>query len=79
MTTFTHLETDMQVQLAIFRFLERKTDILISMNTPVYINTESAAAPHAGAGHKSTHTSALALLATMLKTFHIHNYSLFAV
>lgn len=68
---------DVQVQLAIFRYPERNTDILITMNTPVHIHQKSAAAQHTGPGHKTAHISAPKLLANMIKTFHIFDYTLF--
>lgn len=69
--------SSLQIQLAVFRYPEKGTDVLISMNTPIYINQESAAAQHTGSGHKTAHTSAPRLFASMLNAFHIFDYSLF--
>lgn len=60
-----------------FRYPDRNTDILISMNTPMHIHEESAAAQHAGAGHKTAHLSAPALFDSMLLSFRVLDYSLF--
>ena len=67
----------LQIQLAVFRYPDRDSDLLVTLNTPVFINEASAAAQHTGAGHKSAHRSAPKLFASMLKTFHIFDYTLF--
>ena len=67
----------LQIQLAVFRYPDRDSDILVTLNTPIYINEASAAAQHTGAGHKTAHSSAPKLFASMLRTFHIFDYSLF--
>ncbi len=67
----------LQIQLAVFRYPDRDSDILVTLNTPVFINEASAAAQHTGAGHKTAHSSAPKLFASMLRTFHIFDYSLF--
>ncbi|KAL0030274.1 hypothetical protein WJX77_007077 [Trebouxia sp. C0004] len=72
-----HTANDVQIQLAVFRYPDRGSDILVTMNTPVFINEASAAAQHTGAGHKTAHRSAPELFASMLKTFHIFDYTLF--
>ena len=66
-----------QVQLAIFRYSEHDTDILVSMNTPTFINAESAAAEHVASGQKNDHLKAPELFMRMLKTFQVLDYSLF--
>lgn len=66
-----------QVQLAIFRYSEHDTDILVSMNTPTFINAESAAAEHDASGQKNDHLKAPELFMRMLKTFQVSDYSLF--
>ncbi len=67
----------LQIQLAVFRYPDRDSDILVTFNTPVFINEASAAAQHTGAGHKTAHRSAPKLFASMLKTVHIFDYTLF--
>ena len=67
----------MQVQVAVLRYPEQGTDILITMNTPSHIHDDSAAAQHAGSGQKYAHLSAPDLFHSMLKTFHVIDYSLF--
>ncbi len=67
----------LQIQLAVFRYPDRYSDILVTMNTPIFINEASAAAQHTGAGHKTAHRSAPKLFASILRTFHIFDYTLF--
>ena len=67
----------LQVQLAVFRFPDRRTDILISMNTPMHINSCSAAAQHTRSGPVTAHLVAPELFLKMLTTFSIVDYSLF--
>ena len=68
---------DMQVQLAVLRYPEKRTDILITMNTATHIHGNSAAAQYAGSGQKSAHLTAPDLFLSILKTFHVLDYSLF--
>lgn len=68
-------------KVSIIMFLARlnnyKADLLISLNTPVYISEGSSAAETAGAGHQSAYLSAPELLTTVIATLKIVDWGLF--
>lgn len=66
-----------QVALCVVRLPQQVTDLLITLNTPIFISEHSAAAEHAGAGFKGAHLTAPLLFRQMLKTFKIVDWSLF--
>eukprot|EP00890_Picochlorum_soloecismus_P000538 jgi/Picsp_1/1485/NSC_04963-R1_protein len=65
------------ILLAIIRIPEKQTDILISLNTPMFIHEDSVSAQDLGAGFKSLHESADALFLQILESFKITDWSLF--
>jgi len=65
------------ILLAIIRIPEKQTDILISLNTPMFIHEDSISAPDIGAGFKNLHESADALFLRILASFKIVDWSLF--
>ncbi len=65
------------VLLAIVRLAEHATDLVVSLNTPMYISPSSAAAEHAGAGAKGAHMVAHDLFGRILQTLEIKDYGLF--
>ena len=65
------------ILLAIIRIPEKETDILISLNTPMFIHEDSVSAQDIGAGFKSLHESADALFLEILASFKISDWSLF--
>lgn len=66
-----------QVQLVVLRLPEKNTDILISMNTPVFIHEDSSVAVDVGAGFKQLHLTAPDLFQSIVKSFTIVDWSLF--
>ncbi len=66
-----------QVHLLLVRLVDHSTDLLISLNTPVFINPDSAAAEHAGAGSHSAHLAAPELFRAIVSTLRIVDYSMF--
>lgn len=67
----------MQVILAIIRLKDHSSEVLVTMNTPVFISEQSAAAGNVGAGHKGDHLAAPDLFIKILSTFTIKDYGLF--
>jgi hypothetical protein len=65
------------VQLLIVRIPEHKTDMLVTLNSPIYISEHSAAAKEAGAGYKELHMQAPELFQNMIKTLKILDFTLF--
>lgn len=65
------------ILLAIIRIPEKETDILVSLNTPMFIHEDSVSAQDIGAGFKSLHESADALFLEILASFKISDWSLF--
>eukprot|EP00884_Botryococcus_braunii_P020601 jgi/Botrbrau1/7224/Bobra.0021s0009.1 len=72
-----HTANEVMVQLLVVRLAEHSTDLLISLNTPVFINAESAAAEHAGAGSHTAHLAAPDLFQAIVSTLRIADYGLF--
>lgn len=66
-----------QIILGVVRLPQVQTDIVISLNTPAYINEKSASAEHAGSGAKSAYLRAPELFRRMLQSFRILDMSLF--
>jgi len=66
-----------QIILAVIRLPEVKCDIVVSLNTPVFINENSASAEHAGAGLKIAFKRAPELFRRMLKSLKIRDMGLF--
>lgn len=54
-----------------------QSDVLITLNTPIWISECSAAAEHAGSGFKGAHLVAPELFKRCLATFRILDYGLF--
>jgi hypothetical protein len=63
--------------MAIIRLQQHSSDVLITLNTPVFISEKSAAAGDIGAGHKAGHLAAPELFKRVLCTFAIKDYALF--
>lgn len=68
---------DVQVLLAAIRLPQYKTDLVVSLNSPITIAQHSVAAADAGAGSKRLHDAAPDKFRTMLSTLHIRDYALF--
>lgn len=66
-----------QVLVAVIRLPQHSSDLVISLNTPVFISQHSAAAEHAGAGAKTGHLKALPLFRSILASLRIVDYGLF--
>lgn len=67
----------LQVLLAVVRLPQVNSDILITLNTPIYINPASRSAQHVASGHKATHEQAPADFAGLLSTFSVLDWGLF--
>ena len=67
----------MQVQLAVVRLKELKTDLLITLNTPEHISPLSTVAVHAGDGAR-TDKDAAGLFWQIIHAVTIKDYHLFA-
>ncbi len=65
------------VQILVVRLPEHGTDMLVTLNTPIYIHPSSAAAKEAGAGFKQGHEAAPALFRRMIATLRILDFGLF--
>jgi hypothetical protein len=65
------------VQLLVVRLPEYKTDMLVTLNSPIYISEHSAAAKEAGAGYKELHMHAPELFQAMCRTLKINDFKLF--
>ena len=66
-----------QIQLLIVRLPEHSTDMLITLNTPVFIHHDSVAAVEVTPGYKHRHEDAPALFQQMLTTLKILDWGLF--
>jgi hypothetical protein len=66
-----------QVLLLVVRLPDQGSDLLISMNTPSFINPASSAAEHAGSGAKPAYLAAPGLFKQIIATLRIVDYSLF--
>jgi hypothetical protein len=75
----TQAVNKVHVHLAVIRIPDKDTDILISLNTPVFIHEQSSSAKYSEAGYMSHDTieQADALFATVLQTYTILDWSLF--
>lgn len=65
------------VLLCIVRLPAHATELVLSLNTPMHISPNSAAAEHAGAGTKGAHITAPDLFRRILTTLHVKDYGLF--
>lgn len=54
-----------------------QADLLLTLNTPIWISEASAAAEHAGAGFHGAHLAAPELFKRMLATLQILDWGLF--
>ena len=66
-----------QIIFGVVRLPEVQSDIVISLNTPAYINEKSASAEHAGAGPKTSYLRAPDAFRRMLQSFRIIDMGLF--
>lgn len=66
-----------QVLLCCIRLPRHGSDVLITLNSPIYISDKSAAAEHAGAGFKGAHLTAPTLFHQILASFKINDWGLF--
>ncbi|CAL8464048.1 g3583 [Coccomyxa elongata] len=73
----THAANRVQVILAIIRLKQVSSEVLITLNTPVFVSSSSAAAQDIGAGEKAHHLMAPSLMRRVIATFKIIDYSLF--
>lgn len=65
------------VIICIIRFPDHGSDVMITLNTPMYISPASAAAEHAGTGSKGAHLLAPDLFKRIISSFAILDWSLF--
>ena len=63
--------------LAVLRMPEYKSDVLITLNTPIRISEQSAAAEQTGAGFQRASLTAPPLFEQIIRTFKIKDYGLF--
>jgi hypothetical protein len=66
-----------QVLIAIIRLPSVSSDLLVTLNTPVYISSASAAAAQAGSGEKQQHLEAPQLMQQVLRSLRILDWGLF--
>jgi hypothetical protein len=66
-----------QVLMAIIRLPSVATDLLVTLHTPMFISSASAAAEHAGSGEKQMHLEAPQLMQQVLQSFKIVDWVLF--
>ncbi|KAL4457492.1 hypothetical protein ABPG75_012357 [Micractinium tetrahymenae] len=66
-----------QVLLCCIRLPQHGSDVLVTLNSPIYISEKSAAAEHAGPGFKGAHLTAPALFRQILASFRINDWGLF--
>jgi hypothetical protein len=72
------LPIPLQILLCNVRLPTHSTDLLLTMNTPVFISEASAAAEQAGAGYKQEYLHAPELFKRMLASFQIKDWGLFS-
>lgn len=65
------------VQILVVRLPEHGTDMLVTLNTPIFISPHSGAAQQAGAGYKQLTEAAPALFRRMIATLRILDFGLF--
>jgi len=66
-----------QVLMCLVRIPDKATDVLLTLNTPIFIAAESAAAKTAGSGHQSAYVDAPRLFSKIIASFCILNWDLF--
>jgi len=66
-----------QIIFGVVRLPQVQSDIVISLNTPAYINEKSSSAEHAGAGPKTAYLRAPEVFRRMLQSFRIIDMGLF--
>lgn len=66
-----------QVLMAVIRLPNVGSDLLITLHTPMFISSASAAAAHAGSGEKQLHLEAPQLMQQVLRSFKIVDWGLF--
>lgn len=66
-----------QLLMCLVRIPEKTTDVLLTLNTPIFIAAESAAAQTAGSGHQSAYIDAPRLFSRIIASLHILNWDLF--
>lgn len=65
------------IQLAVLQIPEKNADILITLNTPIFIHEQSSSAIHAGAGFKNFDEGRPDIFFRILTSFKINDFSLF--
>lgn len=68
-----------QLLVALIRLPDYESDIIITLNTPVFISQYSSSAQLTGSGAQAWHEDAPALFQAILKTFKINDYDVFGV
>lgn len=69
--------SSLQIILTIIRLKQFSSEVLITLNTPIFVSGSSVAARDIGAGERADHMTAPSLFRRMLETFKIVDYSLF--
>lgn len=67
-----------QIIMLIVRLPHHHTDMLITLNSPIFISAQSAAAEQAGAGYKQGHVEAPELFRRIIATLKIIDWNLFS-
>ncbi|KAI3436509.1 hypothetical protein D9Q98_005926 [Chlorella vulgaris] len=63
--------------LCCIRLPQHGSDLLLTLNSPIFISEKSAAAEHAGAGFKGAHLTAPALFKQIISSLRINDWGLF--
>ena len=63
--------------LAVIRLPQVRSDVLVTLNTPIFVNPKSRAARTVGAGLQSSHEHAPADFAALLSSFQVLDWGLF--
>ena len=71
------LKYHINCSLLVVRIPEKKSDMLITLNSPVFIHENSAAAQHTGAGYKDTAVFAPELFRNVVLSLNIKDLNLF--
>lgn len=66
-----------QINLLVVRLPNFGTDVLVTLNTPIFISEQSAAAQQAGSGYKNAYSSAPDLFRRIIATLEIRDFGIF--
>lgn len=60
----------------VLRLPHKSSDVLLTLNTPIFVSEQSAAANDTGAGQKTLHYTAPELFSNMMSSFEILDWNL---